>query len=93
MKRPNSLSAIYENGHNGSILCLDKNPYDKRFLLTLGRDNLIICWPLKTKKILNKIKLNRPCTQVIWSRKNKDCFICAGIDGTILYGRINLLKI
>ena len=66
MKYPNSPYPWYQNdGFSNSIIYIEKNPYDKRFLLTLGRDNLVICWSLKTKKPLCKIEIDiLPCSQV-----------------------------
>ena len=95
MKQPNAPCAMYSNGHNTSIISLAKNPYDKLFLLSLGRDNVVTCWSLKTKKPLCKVQINDPnsqATQVIWSRKIKDCFICARTDGKLYSGRINFTE-
>ena len=89
MKQPNAPCAMYANGHNTSIISLAKNPYDKHFLLSLGRDNVVTCWSLKSKKPLCKIQINDPASQVIWSRKIKDCFICARTDGKLYSSRIN----
>ena len=95
MKRPNAVCALYQNGHNTSIISLNKNPYDKHFLLSLGRDNVVTCWSLKTQKPLCKVQIDDPSsqfTQVIWSRKIKDCFICARNDGKLYSGRINFTE-
>ena len=95
MKQPNAPCAMYSNGHNTSIISLAKNPYDKFFLLSLGRDNVVTCWSLKSKKPICKVQINEPdaqLTQVIWSRKMKDCFICARTDGKLYSGRINFAE-
>ena len=95
MKQPNAPCAMYSNGHNTAIISLAKNPYDKFFLLSLGRDNVVTCWSLKSKKPLCKVQINEPniqFTQVIWSRKIKDCFICARTDGKLYSGRINFTE-
>ena len=92
MKQPNAPSAMYANGHNTSIISLAKNPYDKHFLLSLGRDNVVTCWSLKSKKPLCKIQINDPASQVIWSRKIKDCFICARTDGKLYSSRVNFTE-
>ena len=92
MKHPNAAYAIYANGHNTSIISLAKNPFDKHFLLSLGRDNVVTCWSLKTKKPLCKVQINDPASQVIWSRKIKDCFICARTDGKLYSSRINFTE-
>lgn len=92
MKQPNAPSAYYQNGHNTSIISLSKNPYDRHFLLSLGRDNTVTCWSLKSKKPLCKVHLDDPASQVIWSRKIKDCFICARNDGKLYSGRINFTE-
>ena len=92
MKQPNAPCAMYQNGHNTSIVSLAKNPYDKHFLLSLGRDNVVACWSLKSKKPLCKVQINDSASQVIWSRKIKDCFICARTDGKLYSGRINFTE-
>ena len=92
MKQPNAPCAMYANGHNTSIISLAKNPYDKHFLLSLGRDNVVTCWSLKSKKPLCKIQINDPASQVIWSRKIKDYFICARTDGKLYSSRINFTE-
>ena len=95
MKQPNAPCAMYSNGHNTSIISLAKNPYDKYFLLSLGRDNVVTCWSLKSKKPLCKVQINESdaqATQVIWSRRIKDCFICARTDGKLYSGRINFTE-
>ena len=92
MKQPNAPSAMYSNGHNTSIISLHKNPFDKRFLLSLGRDNVVTCWSIKTKKPLCKVQINDPASQVIWGRKIKDSFICVREDGKLYSGRINFVE-
>ena len=92
MKHPNSAFPWYQIEHNNSIISLAKNPYDRRFLLILGRDNLVICWSLKSKKFLCKVEIDKNASQVIWSRKIKDCFIYARNDGKLLSGRINFAE-
>ena len=92
MKQPNAPSAMYSNGHNTCIISLHKNPFDKRFLLSLGRDNLVTCWSIKTKKPLCKVQINDPASQVIWGRKIKDSFICVREDGKLYSGRINFVE-
>ena len=92
MKQPNAPSAMYSNGHSTSIISLNKNSFDKRFVLSLGRDNVITCWSLKTKKPLCKVQMNDPASQVIWGRKIKDSFICARQDGKLYSGRINFVE-
>ena len=92
MKQPNAPSAMYSNGHITSIISLHKNPFDKRFLLSLGRDNVVTCWSLKTKKPLCKVGINSPTTQVVWGRKIKDSFICARTDGKLYSSRINFVE-
>ena len=95
MKQPNAPCAMYSNGHNTSIISLAKNYYDKHFLLSLGRDNIVTCWSLKSKKPICKVQLDDPssqATQVIWSRKIKDCFICARTDGKLYSSRINFTE-
>ena len=92
MKHSNTYSAMYSNGHNMSIISLHKNPFDKRFLLSLGRDNVVTCWSLKTKKPLCRVQMDEPASQVIWSLKNKDSFICARNDGKLFSGRINFVE-
>ena len=95
MKQPNAPCAMYSNGHNTSIISLAKNPYDKHFLLSLGRDNVVTCWSLKSKKPICKVQLSdlsSEATQVIWSRKIKDCFICARADGKLFSSRINFTE-
>ena len=92
MKQPNAPSAMYSNGHNTSIISLSKNPFDKRFLLSLGRDNIVTCWSLKSKKPICKVQMNDPATQVIWGRKIKDSFICVREDGKLYSSRINFVQ-
>ena len=92
MKQPKIPSALFENGHNNTILFLDKNKFDKNFLLTLGKDNFVICWNIKSKKIIDKIKLKCDSLQVFWCGKVKDCFIYLGNDNQIYYDRINFTK-
>ena len=92
MKQPNAPSAMYSNGHNASIISLNKNPFDKRFLLSLGRDNVVTCWSLKTKNPLCKVQMNDPASQVIWGRKIKDSFICVRQDGKLYSSRINFVE-
>ena len=92
MKQPNAPSAMYSNGHSTSIISLHKNPFDKRFLLSLGRDNVVTCWSLKTKKPLCKVQMNDPASQVMWGRKIKDSFICVREDGKLYSDRINFVE-
>lgn len=92
MKQPNAPSAMYQNGHSTSILSLAKNPFDKHFLLSLGRDNVVTCWSLKNKKPVCKVEIKQQSSQVIWSMKMKDCFIYAGVDGKLYSDRINFTE-
>ena len=92
MKQPNAPSALFSNGHNTSIISLNKNCFDKRFLLSLGRDNIVTCWSLKTKKPLCKVQMNDSATDVIWGRKIKDSFICVREDGKLYSDRINFVE-
>ena len=92
MKQSKIPSALFENGHSNTILFLDKNKYDKNFLLTLGKDNFVICWNLKSKKIIDKVKLKCDSLKVFWCGKVKDCFIYLGKDNQIYYDRINFTK-
>ena len=92
MKQPNAPSAMYSNGHSTSIISLHKNPFDKRFLLSLGRDNVVTCWSLKTKKPLCKVQMNDAASQVMWGRKIKDSFICVREDGKLYSDRINFVE-
>ena len=92
MKQSNAPSAMYANGHNTSIISLHKNPFDKRFLLSLGRDNVVTCWSLKTKKPLCKVQMDASGSQIIWGRKIKDSFIVARNDGKLFSSRINFVE-
>ena len=57
MKQPKIPCSIFQNGYFGSIIFFDKNKFDTNCLLTFGNDNFVVCWNLKTKKIVNKIHL------------------------------------
>ena len=89
MKQPKIPCAMFQNGHNGSIIFFHKNNFDKNFLLTLGNDNFVVCWNLKTKKIVNKIQLKCNSNQIFWCGNIKDCFIYLGNDNNFYYDRIN----
>lgn len=89
MKQPKAPSAMYQNGHTTSIIDMVKNSHDNNFLLSLGRDNLVTCWSMRTQKPLVRIQLKEKCSQVAWINKITDCFICVGYDGKLYYDRIN----
>lgn len=92
MKQPKAPTAMYQNGHSTSIINIVKNARDSNFLLSLGRDNIVTCWSIKTKKPLARVQLKEKCSQVIWANKIADCFICAGFDGNLYFDRINFTE-
>ena len=91
MKQPNAPCAMYQNGHNNSIISISKNLFDKNFMLTLGRDNVVTCWNLKSKKPICKVPIKVNASQVMWCNKIKDCFIYVGFNQQLYYDRINFV--
>ena len=91
MKQPNAPCAMYQNGHNNSIISISKNVFDKNFMLTLGRDNVVTCWNLKSKKPICKVPIKVNASQVMWCNKIKDCFIYVGFNQQLYYDRINFV--
>ena len=92
MKQPKAPSAMFQNGHTTSIISLAKNYYDKNYLLTLGRDNRVTAWNIKSKKPIYKVQIKQKSCQVIWSNKLKDCFIYVGYDQKLYFDRINFTE-
>ena len=93
MRQPNAPCNMYQNGHNNSIISISKNIYDKNFILTLGRDNVVTCWNLKTKKPICKVPIKVNSSQVMWCNKIKDCFIYVGFNQQLYYDRINFVDV
>jgi WD40 repeat protein len=48
MRQPNAPSAEYHGVHSRSIISLSRNNIDNHFLLSLGRDNIVTCWSMRT---------------------------------------------
>ena len=92
MKQPKAASAMYQNGHTSSIIDIIKNPNDTNFMLSLGRDGVVTCWSIKTKKPIYKVVLPHKATQIFWLNKIPDVFIYVGCDGTLYQDRINFTE-
>lgn len=48
MTQLNAPYAEYHGGHNKAVFQMCKNPNDANFLLSLGRDNIVTCWSMRT---------------------------------------------
>jgi protein transport protein SEC31 len=48
MKQPNAPSAEFHKGHVKPIIEITKNKNDKNFFLSLGKDNIVTCWSMRT---------------------------------------------
>lgn len=52
MRQPNSPSNEFHSGHSKSIYNISKNMNDPNFILSLGHDNTVACWSIRTVKNL-----------------------------------------
>lgn len=91
MKIPNAPSAEYHGGHQEPIIDIAKNPFDNNLLLSLGKENAVTCWSIRTQKPLVHINFNndKKVSSIIWLNKTPDVFISATLDGEINYHQVN----
>lgn len=92
MKQPNAPSAEYHGGHSKSIYSLSKNINDTNFYLSLGRDNIVTCWSMRTQKPLSQIQLQEKASSIIWMNKTPDCFVSVGLDGNLYHHQVNFTQ-
>lgn len=85
----NAPYAEYHGGHKKSIIDIQKNPHDPNILLSLGRDNSITCWSIKTQKIFATFQKKEKIIQILWSPKFPDTFISVNESGLIEVTQIN----
>ena len=82
--------AEYHGGHKKAITDIIKNPYDSNFILSIGRDNSVTCWSIRTQKSFGTTTFNKSkITQVLWSAKFPDCFITLFENNKIEITQIN----
>ena len=81
--------AEYHGGHKKSIFKIEKCPNDPNIVLSLGRDNSITCWSIRTQKAFATIQKEEKIAQILWNPKFPDCFITINEQGQLEMNQIN----
>lgn len=76
MSQTNAPYAEYHGGHNKSIYELVKNPNDPNFLLSVGRDNTVTCWSIRTQRNIYSNQFKEKIIQILWNPKFNDVILC-----------------
>lgn len=93
MRQPKAPAAEYHGGHSKPIIDLARNPHDPNLLLSLGRDNIVTCWSMRSQRPLVHYTLpHKGWNQIIWMNKFPDVFLSVSEDGTIHHNRINFCQ-
>lgn len=67
MSQTNAPFAEYHGGHNKAIYKMVKNPNDPNFLLSVGRDNSVTCWSIRTQRNIFFKQFNEKILQILWA--------------------------
>ncbi len=89
MKQPNAPIAEYYGGHRDSIIQTAKNPNDSNFILSLGRDDTVTCWSIRTQKHVAQNSLQERCSSIVWLNKTPDIFLAVSYDGSVTHHQVN----
>jgi hypothetical protein len=89
MKQPSAPTAEYHGGHREPICDMTKNPHDTNFILTLGKDDTVTLWSLRTQKALVHIPMNEKITSIFWLNKTPDVFIAVSASGVLSHHQVN----
>jgi protein transport protein SEC31 len=91
MRQPNAPSAEYHGGHSKSIYDLSRNSADTNYMLSLGRDNTVTCWSIRTAKPILHIP-NIQASQIIWLPKVPDHFLSVDFNGSVTPHQVNFTE-
>ena len=89
MSQTNAPYAEYHGGHNKSIYQLTKNPNDSNYMLSVGQDNAITCWSIRSQKIIQTVHLKEGVKQALWSPRLTDVVILVTEHNTLDVKQIN----
>jgi protein transport protein SEC31 len=89
MKQPSAPTAEYHGGHREPICDITKNPHDTNFILTLGKDDTVTLWSLRTQKALVHIPMNEKITSILWLNKTPDVFVAVSASGVLSHYQVN----
>lgn len=80
--------AEYHGGHKKAVTEIVKNPFDSNIILSLGKDNSIACWSIRSQKIYATYQKEETINQIVWSPKYPDCYITVS-DTKIEINQVN----
>jgi protein transport protein SEC31 len=89
MKQPNAPIAEYYGGHRDSIVQTVKNPNDSNFILSLGRDDMVTCWSIRTQKHVAQNTLQERSSTIAWLNKTPDIFLAVSYEGSVTHHQVN----
>lgn len=75
--------AEYRGGHSKGIYQITKNPNDPNFVLSLGRDNNVTCWSIRTQKNVYNKSFKDKIHSVNWMSKLNDVYIVLYENGQL----------
>ena len=89
MKQPSAPTAEYHGGHREPICDITKNPHDSNFILTLGKDDTVTLWSLRTQKPLVHLPMSEKISSITWLNKTPDVFVAVSQTGAVSHHHVN----